>query len=338
MKKFIYSHLRFSISGTLLGFIFGCSGAVGSATNLAQVSEKNKTTLPATNSTPNSPNSEDIVGTTPISLEEESIATILKQLTGSMPALLTSGSVILKQRTSQQERKTTAQYLKEQFESFGISTRMIEFATPDGKQGFNVEATIPGEEDGRHLWVTAHLDTASNPGANDDASGLASVLLTAKALAKVQPKDTIHFVCFDLEEQGRQGSISYVRDVVLPLQKAKGETAILGAIHSDMIGYDRGPNKAVIANCGSAGTLSTAIKDAASAINSVIDFNEVCLPRSDHRSFWDAGLPAIMLVDSYMIDEYPWYHDKGDTAEKLNLPYMKSIIQTTIKAVALLAL
>ena len=52
---------------------------------------------------------------------------------------------------------------------------------------------MQGTEGEKHLWVTAHLDSFFNAGANDDASGLVSVLLTARALKQLNPKHTVHF-------------------------------------------------------------------------------------------------------------------------------------------------
>ena len=71
-----------------------------------------------------------------------------------------------------------------------------------------------GSKGEKHLRVTAHLDSVHNAGANDDASGLTSILLTTKALKELNPEHTVHFVAYDLEEVGLFGSSHYVENTV----------------------------------------------------------------------------------------------------------------------------
>ncbi len=63
------------------------------------------------------------------------------------------------------------------FEKMGLPARILEF-TSEGRPRFNVEATLRRTKGEKHLWVTAHLDSVHNAGANDDASGLVSTLMT----------------------------------------------------------------------------------------------------------------------------------------------------------------
>ncbi|MDP8972751.1 MAG: M20/M25/M40 family metallo-hydrolase, partial [Actinomycetota bacterium] len=205
------------------------------------------------------------------------------------------------------------------------------------RRGFNVEATLQGTEGEKHLWVTAHLDSVYNAGASDDASGLVSILLTAKALKEVEPKHTIHFVAYDLEEIGLYGSSRYVDTVVNDVRKREGEDAIIGNINSDMIGYDEGGFRAVMGTCNQAGPLDDAVLRAREEIDSPIKLDDDCLARSDHQNFWDAGYPALILTDGTKYDDYPWYHETGDTVDKLNLPYLRAMIQLTAASTALLA-
>ena len=59
--------------------------------------------------------------------------------------------------------------------------------------------------------------------------------------------------------------------------------------------------------------------------------------RSDHRHFWDVGLPAAWIFERAADDPYPWTHESGDTMDKLNIAYLRSMIQLTAVATALLA-
>jgi aminopeptidase YwaD len=226
--------------------------------------------------------------------------------------------------------------MKESFEEAGIPARILEFAYGD-RRGFNVEATLEGTGGEKHLWVTAHLDSFYNAGANDDASGLVSVLSTARALKQLDPEHTVHFVAYDLEEVGLVGSTLYAGSAVSDIRDQQGEGAIIGNIHSDMVGYDEGDSDAVMVTCGRAGTIDEAMLRASETIDSPIKLSDDCQTYSDHQHFWAAGLPAVLMIDSTESDGYPWYHEPGDTADKVNVPYLRSMIQLTTAAAALLA-
>src|SRR5215210_1816757 len=270
------------------------------------------------------------------SIDEASIRTSLAHLTGASPAPLASGEVTIAERGSEEGRRAAAEYMKESFEAMGIPARIIEF-TLDDRRGFNVEATLRGSEGEKHLWVTAHLDSVYNAGASDDASGLVSILLTARALKQIEPKHTIHFVAYDLEEIGLYGSSRYVNSAVSDVREREGEGAIIGNINSDMVGYDEGEFEAVMGSCNQAGPLDEAVMRASEVIDSPLDLKDDCLARSDHQNFWDAGFPALILTDGTKYDAYPWYHKSGDTVDKLNIPYLRSMIQLTAASTALLA-
>ena len=280
----------------------------------------------------------DLAETAAAAIDEASIREDLAYLTGASPAPLPSGAVTISERGSEGGRRAAAEYMKESFEETGIPARILEFTYGD-RRGYNVEATLEGTEGEKHLWVTAHLDSFYNPGASDNASGLASILSTARALKQIDPQHTIHFVAYDLEEVGLVGSTVYVGSTVDDIREQEGEGAIIGNVNSDMIGYDAGGEfEAVMGTCGTrAGPIAGAVFRASLLIDSPIELGEDCLGRSDHENFWEAGLPAAILTDGTKYDGYPWYHDPGDTLDKLNMPYLRSMIQLTAAATALLA-
>jgi len=270
------------------------------------------------------------------SIDESSIRTSLDQLTGISPAPLENGEVTIAERGSEEGRRATAEYLKESFETAGIPARIIEF-TLDDRRGFNVEATLRGTGGEKHLWVMAHRDSVHNAGATVDASGLDAIHLTAKDRQQLESEHTEHFVAYDLEEIGLYGSSRYVETVVNDVREREGEEAIIGNINSDMIGYDEGGFRAVMGTCNQAGPLDDAVMRAREEIASPIALDDDCLARSDHQNFWDAGYPALILTDGTKYDDYPWYHETGDTVDKLNIPYLHAMIQMTAASTALLA-
>jgi hypothetical protein len=318
------------VSALVVGALLGCGpgdGVTGDTPGtISRPAEE------ASSSTP-----QDVAEAAAAGIDETSIRTHLARLTGASPAPLGGREVMISERGSESGRRAAAEYMKSSFEEIGIPARILQFSS-GGLRGFNVEATLWGTEGGRHLWVTAHLDSVHNAGANDDASGLTSILLTAKALKEIGPEHTVHFVAYDLEEVGLFGSTHYVANTVKGVRgEREGEQAIIGNLQSDMIAYEEDGFDAVLGTCGRAGPIDDALSHAAEELDSKIELKEVCLGRSDHEPFWDAGLPAAVLTDGAIYDGYPCYHRPCDTVDKLNISYLRSMIELTAAATALLA-
>jgi hypothetical protein len=269
-------------------------------------------------------------------IDGSSIRTHLVRLTGESPAPLEGGAVTIAERGSVDGRRAAAEYMEQSFEEMGIPARTLEFYWGE-VPGFNVEATLPGSGGEKHLWVTAHMDSVHNAGANDNASGLVAILLTARVLKRLEPEHTVHFVAYDLEEVDLVGSSRYVGSTVRSIREQEGERAIIGNLNSDMIGYEEGRFDAAIGTCNRAGAIDDALLRATKILDSPIKVREVCLGRSDHEHFWDAGLPALVLTDGAIYDGYPCYHERCDTLEELDLSYLRSMIRLTAAATALLA-
>ncbi len=316
------------VCGLALLILLGCGPEDGAAGDVPSV-----TTTPTAREAP-SAEPPNVAEAAADGIDESSIRTHLAHLTGAVS--LEGGEVTIDERGSAEGRRAAAEYLEESFEAMGLPARTLEFSL-DGRRGYNVEATLRGSGGGKHLGVTAHLDSTYNPGANDNASGLVSILMTAKALQRLDLDHTVHFVAYDLEEIGAIGSSRYVESVVGDLLERKGGSAIIGNLNNDMVGYDKSGSEAVMGACNQAGPLDDALLRAAEIIESPINLSEVCLGRSDHQNFWDAGLPAMVLTDGSMYDGYPWYHEPGDTIDKLDLAYLRSMIRLTAAAAALLA-
>jgi Peptidase family M28 len=326
----------FLVSVLALGALPGCGpeneGAGNTPNTTAQQTE---TTAQTVKEAPNvePPN---VAEAAAAGIDESSIRLHLTHLTGVSPAPLKSGPITIAERGSTGGRKAAAEYVEESFEEMGIPARILVF-TSDYGCGFNVEATLRGTGGGKHLWVAAHLDSVGNAGANDDASGLVSILMTARALKQLDPEHTVHFVAYDLEEVGLIGSSHYVRSTVSAIREQGGDQAIIGNLQNDMMGYEEGSFNAVIGTCDRAGPIDDALLRASEMLDSQIKLREVCLGRSDHQHFWDAGLPAAVLSDGAIYDDYPCYHKPCDTVDKLNVSYLRSMIRMSAAATTLLA-
>jgi hypothetical protein len=126
--------------------------------------------------------------------------------------------------------------------------------THEGRALENVVAELPGTGLDGVVLITAHMDATGArqpgyqpaqdpaPGADDDGSGVAGVLVAADALAALDatldvPHRAVRFVLFNAEEHGLVGSRVYARDQALL------GTPVVTVFQMDMIGHDVVPER-----------------------------------------------------------------------------------------------
>jgi len=137
-------------------------------------------------------------------------------------------------------------YTDTQLDSFNI-TKLYN-GTNYEKTEYNVIATLEGSSASDSVSIIgAHYDDITSggnpfdlaPGANDNASGVAVALETARVIRKnsFTPNETIKFIAFGAEEQGLIGSSDYVKKAY-----ARGEK-IRFMLNNDMVAYENDPDK-----------------------------------------------------------------------------------------------
>jgi len=129
-------------------------------------------------------------------------------------------------------------WIKAQFESYGLSTSLFDFTMPGGSASDNVIATKTGTlYPNEYVIIGGHYDSytgSSNaPGADDNASGTCGVMEVARILAPYTYDRTIIFCAFSGEEYGLYGSAAYATWC------DNQNLNILGYLNMDMIGYLR---------------------------------------------------------------------------------------------------
>lgn len=95
-----------------------------------------------------------------------------------------------------------ADYILSELRTYGLSVKCHKFKIEGFDTVFrNVEGAINGC-DGEELLIVSHYDTIQDsPGANDNASGVAVMLESARILASKKNLSNIRFISFSLEEQ-----------------------------------------------------------------------------------------------------------------------------------------
>ena len=178
-----------------------------------------------------------------------------------------------------------------------------------------------------HLGVrpNAQGDTIFN-GANDDASGTASVIAVAGALASLdeKPKRTIVFVTVFGEECGGLGARWYTSHPIFPIAKTVADINLEHLGRTDdsegprlsqfnLTGFDYSDIAATFAKAGAA----TGVQVVKHEKNSDSFFG-----RSDNATFAEAGIPSTTLSVSYI---FPDYHAVGDEWQKLDYENMAKV-------------
>jgi hypothetical protein len=258
-----------------------------------------------------------------------------------------------------------AEYIAEIFKNFGLEVEFDSFehnrwSLEGGKQGEyvmkNVVATLPGKGPNRNraYLMTAHYDSIASktqdweknwrvlpaPGADDNASGLAEMLETARILSQsdVDFDFTIKFIAFGGEELGLFGSKNYAQHA-----KEIGEQ-IAGVLNFDQLGHDDDNilDIHVVGNDHSE-WLVNAFQTASQIYNIDIDFRKVIDPKfvySDHAPFWEKGYSAVMVSEESSMDSPDWpqfTHSDQDTPDKINIHLGERAIQLAVATLAELA-
>lgn len=184
-----------------------------------------------------------------------------------------------------------------------------------------------------HLGIRANAsgDSIYN-GADDDASGVVTVLEAARMLASGKPpRRTVIFIAFTGEEGGPSGSRWYIEHPVVPIASTVAQLQVEMVARPDsMVG---GSGKAWLTGFERS-TMGEML--AAAGIPVVIDPRpaQQYFRRSDNYRFALAGVPAHTLSS---FGGHPDYHQPGDEAEKADYDHLAAVAGAAARAVRLLA-
>ena len=254
-----------------------------------------------------------------------------------------------------------AAWIRNEFEAAGARVSEQEFQAEAWK--YRNVIGVFGPEDGPRVIVGAHYDAAGEqPGADDNASGVAALIELAHALGRSKDllKTRVELVAFTLEEPPffrteHMGSFVHaasLKDAGVEV-KAMFSLEMLGYF-SDEPGSQQFPSAclkpfypstgnfiAVIGLMGQGGLVRRvkgAMKGASdlpvksmNGLRSIpgVDF-------SDQLNYWNRGYPALMITDTAFYRN-PNYHEPTDTPDTLDYARMAKVVQGLHQAVLSLA-
>ena len=233
--------------------------------------------------------------------------------------------------------EAAADYLVERFAELGLVATRDAFDV-EGTRCENLIVEVPGTVTPERVYVfSAHYDSTSNrpdsdaPGADDNASGVAAVLETARIFAEHRLESTAWFVLTAAEEQGSLGSLHLVETMQDQVIDARG------VIAPDMIGYwplGEGDAMDILGDDASAPLVQqmSEVADSLGVANKVWVEHDYC-QGDDHTNFQDAGFPAISPMDCVEAhnvrgsgEETPHYHSHTDTVDTLHLGFTTRVV------------
>ena len=190
--------------------------------------------------------------------------------------------------------------------TFDIDNRFLK-----GYECFNVIAKVEGERHDSCYVFTAHYDHLGNmgrkvfyAGANDNASGTATIVTLAAHYARHRPPYDIWFVAFSGEDANLRGSTAFVNNPVVPL------TQIRYLFNIDMIGDN---NPAIYCETSDTGERGYQLFEAINAERhhfTAIKHGKLAA-NSDHYPFAVRHVPCIFFENEEG-DAFQWYHTPQD--------------------------
>lgn len=263
------------------------------------------------------------------------ITQTLDILSGERSFMLEGKEVRITERGGTENRVLTQKFVMQTLQDLGIEARLVPYKY-SGYTGANVEGTLWGADRTRFIIVSGHMDSVRNRGVDDDGSGTAGMLEAARLLAsKGTLPVSIRFVGFDQEELGLIGSRAYVNQL-------NAAERILGVVQADMIGYDGNSDMTYHAmDCDRPDSkpLTRVIDELNVNLSLGMKKVSACTNRSDHASFWNKNIPALILSENFFGgDSNPCYHQKCDTMENINKEYLLRLATLQVNTALSLAL
>ncbi|MBX9720826.1 MAG: M28 family peptidase [Candidatus Obscuribacterales bacterium] len=265
-------------------------------------------------------------------------------------------AVEIGQRNSVESLQKSIQYIEDTLKSFGYEIEEQDF-TVDGHNFKNISAELTGVSEPKQiLLIGAHYDSVNgSPGANDNGSGVSSVLEIARQNAGKKNAKTLRFVFFTNEEppyfsSKEMGSYFYAK------QCAERNENIIGLLVMETLGYytdqpnsqtypasfvpgypSTGNFVAFVGNQDSrllvescVGTFRAECKFPSEGVSAPNWVNGV--DWSDQYWFWRNGYRALMITDTALY-RYQYYHTLQDTPDKMNFPSFARVVSGLTKVV-----
>ncbi len=195
--------------------------------------------------------------------------------------------------------------------------------------------------------IGAHYDVFGDlPGADDNASGVASIIELSRLLDAAPLNHRVDLVAYSLEEPPFFGS-SHMGSAVHARMLVESGARIRGMIAVEMVGFftdeqpwDNALLQAIYRNRGDFVMFTGRWSDrdlaayakrsfrgaSATPVLSFVGPSALASDASDHRNYWEVDAPAVMLTDTATIRNHN-YHTADDRPDTLDYDKMASVVE-----------
>jgi hypothetical protein len=294
-------------------------------------------------------------------VDGDRIAQRMRELSGVVPVTVGGTSITLGERFSADGRKRFRAYWAQAMQELGLEVNAFHYqAANHPRTGDNLEAVLRGPSPDSFI-IIVHYDSigrrgqeTANPGADDDMSGMAILLETARLFVAhhAQLSNTVRFVASDEEELGGLAGARNYAAYIKALSQSEG-FALLAAVDDEQSGWNCSVDKRCgdnsfpafdIFSCGSGAGKTfdfPALGDQFAAIvaaYSPLHVTRGCLGQnSDHFAMWEIGMPAVVYSEHNPFANPHFDRSGGDTFERIDLDYLTAIARPAIAFQAVLA-
>lgn len=264
----------------------------------------------------------------------DSLVSYVRVLSGEDSVYINDQMVrIVTRRATHPDKFLAADYIYNKLNKFGLVVEFQDFIS-DGR---NVIALQEGSKYPEQYYIIcAHFDSVADYCADDNASGTAAVIESARILSTQKSDYSIIYALWDYEEIGLTGSGQFAANA-----EANGMD-IKGVINLDMIGYDSNDDGLMEIHTRESfvPTINEFVEPII-AVNSIynIELNPVLFNpgtlASDHTPFLGRGYPAALLIEGYYSGDFnQFYHSNNDRIDKFNLGYFHKMTKLAFASLA----
>jgi len=261
---------------------------------------------------------------------------------GNLIATITQLAAYQNRYYTEDTGKIAAEWLRDQYLKLGQGRSDVHvdlFKHSDFQQP-SVIATLDGSGPDKDeiIVVGSHIDSINHeddssiekaraPGADDNASGTATVLETFRILVQsgFRPNRTIQFMGFAAEEVGLLGS----QDIAEKYSHERKN--VVGVIQMDMTMFPESDQKIALISDYTNASLNRFLGRLIDLyVKAPWNFDECGYPCSDHASWTHQGFPASFPFEARMDSHNPYIHSARDTIDRLTPSFGVEFLKLTL--------
>nr|HEX4319134.1 M28 family peptidase [Kofleriaceae bacterium] len=296
-------------------------------------------------------------------VDGSNVIQLVQQMSGAVPVTAGSDTFSITERFSDAGRAQFREFWTAYMTNLGLTVTPLHFdATAQDRELDDLEAVLPGPTPDS-IIVIVHYDSigppgeeTTNPGADDDMSGMAIELETARLFVEhaSQLGYTVRFVAADAEELGDlAGARAYAAKIKADSQAAGFQ--LVAAVDDEQSGWachdDNDCADAVwpaydVYSCGTSNDGQrhydfSALGDQLEQITTTYSPMKVvrgCMgENSDHFAMWEVGVPAVVYSEHDPLRNDHFDQSGGDLFSRIDTDYLVSIARPAITFQAALA-